>query len=220
MKKKLNGKKIISLLLALTLCFGTVMIPSQEVKAASPAFYATDVKVTLFKSSQTTYGYYVLNPTKKDKITNIKVKDKKILSASRSSDTKYCLLIVPKKAGTTKITFKYGKKTFSMKVTVKNWSSPCKSFKLGNKDYSSKFKNHNYYFSNKPSKSKKVKISIKGNKNWKVDYISYFNGKTSKQIKNNSTIKITSKKNYSYITVRFYNSKTMEYEYITLYTNR
>ena len=216
MKKKFNGKKIVSLFLALTLCLGAFMIPSQEVNAASPTFYSTNNKIFLLKN--TTYGYFVNNPTKKDKITNIKVADKKILKAYRHSDTKYEICLVPKKAGTTKVTFKYGKKTFSMKVTVQKWVNPCKTLKLGNKNYASKFKNDQYYWFSKPSKTKKVKLSVKANKGWTLKSITYNNGSSPsyKKIKNNSTIKLPSNKN-TYISVLFCNKKTGELVHISLF---
>lgn len=217
MKKNFNGKKIVSLFLALTLCLGAFMIPSQEVNAASPTFYNTNIKIFLLKN--TAHGYYVNNPTKKDKITNIKVADKKILKAYRDSNNKYLIWFKPKKAGTTKVTFKYGKKTFSTKVTVQKWVNPCKTLKLGNKNYASEFKNAKHYWSNwssKPSKTKKVKLSVKANKGWTLKSISYGNGSTSKQIKNNSTIKLSSNKN-AYIYVCFCNKKTGELVDITLF---
>ena len=213
MKKKFNGKKIVSLFLALTLCLGAFMIPSQEVNAASPTFYSTNNKIFLLKN--TTYGYFITNPTKKDKITNIKVSNKKIVNAYRHQDTKYELCVVPKKAGTTKVTFKYGKKTFSMKITVAKWANPCKTLKLGNKDYASKFKNNDLNWFSKPSKSKKVKLSVKANKGWTLKSITYNNGSGYKKIKNNSTIKIPSDKS-SYLEALFCNKKTGEFVHISL----
>lgn len=215
MKKKFNGKKIVSLFLALTLCLGAFIIPSQEVNAASPTFNYPNQKIFLLKN--TAHGYFVNNPTKKDKITNIKVADKKILKAYRDPDRKYEIWLKPKKAGTTKVTFKYGKKTFSMKVTVQKWVNPCKTLKLGNKNYASEFKNDQHCWFSKPSKTKKVKLSVKANKGWTLYSISYINGSSPyKYINNNSTIKLPSNKNTS-ISVCFCNKKTGDMANIYLY---
>lgn len=105
-----------------------------------------------------------------------------------------------------------------MKVTVQKWVNPCKSLKLGNKDYASKYKNDQYYWFSKPSKTKKVKLSVKANKGWTLKSITYNDGSSYayKKIKNNSTIKLSSSKNSSF-SILFCNKKTRELVHISLF---
>lgn len=61
------------------------------------------------------------------------------MKASKVSHSKSAVALTTKKAGTTKITFKYAGKKYTSTITVKNWENPCESFKIGSKDYTSKF---------------------------------------------------------------------------------
>ena len=102
-----------------------------------------------------------------------------------------------KKKGTAKLTFKIktksGTKTYKATLKAVAYKNPAKKITLGGKNITKKFKSHVYY--DYKLKGKKAKISIKGNKGWKVKtivhtyYTDDFTNYHVKKVKNGGTIK-------------------------------
>lgn len=163
-----------------------------------------------------TSGYAINNFPANGTVKNLKISNNKLAKVSWRKSDKELIWFQPLSTGSAKVTFDvvYGKKTqhFKSKVTITRYQSPCKSFKVGTKDYASKFKNAHYSYQY-GTKNKKSKVSIKAISGWKVTNIYYYNGKTGKNIKNNSNVTL---RPGSCISVNLYNSKTQKYECISL----
>ena len=90
-------------------------------------------------------------------------------------------------------------------------TDPVKTFKIGSKNYASKYaKNDDYRLNKKVSKKK---LSIKANAGWKIRSVYVVNGSTRKSYtwldKTSFSKKITlSKVNNAYVYVVMYNTKT------------
>lgn len=156
------------------------------------------------------YSLDIIGVTKKSKITDLKSSNGNVaaVAISKSPFYKYVQLVVdPLNPGKTNISFKvkYGNKTkkLSLKVTVKKYENACASFKIGSKDFASKFRKGMFTTVSNPKKSKK--ISIKAKKGWKLKAIrlNTKNGKIT-TIKNGTAVKL---KKYMQIYADFYNSK-------------
>ena len=69
--------------------------------------------------------------------------------------------ITPKKAGKTKVTFQYKKKTYTISVQDTYWENPCKTFQIGKTNYSKYLNTFNKYSLSQQNKSK---VTIRGGK--------------------------------------------------------
>ncbi len=211
--------RILAFLLAMLLCAS--IIPAGEVQAAKPTF---NKKVTLrmFKGKKVGLNEYtyVNVPDGSGEISKVTSSNKKVVAIANVIGNGFELK--PKKTGTAKVTFQYAKKKYTISVTVKNWENPCKSFKLGDKDYAKKFNvSGRYYLKSKTGKMKR-KIDITPQKGWKISSI-YVWGPG--MVKNKSVVDISTGRYsdgdpsvaiYSYINVKFQNKKTGENREITL----
>lgn len=105
-------------------------------------------------------------------------------------------------------------KKFSVKLVVYKYINPFKTFKINKKNYAKKF-NKSKYPSKKLKKGKKYKFAYKIKKGFKLSYCDFYNGKKYKALKKKSTIKLTKKYKYPYISISVYNKKYKTYEYYT-----
>jgi hypothetical protein len=221
MKKLIARAAAAVLTVALTLA-AVLVIPQQtaEVQAATttPKFYSSKYILTYEPGDNYSSYYTVLSiagSPSASKIKNLK---------STSSDIK-----VEAKNGYIKATFgdKAAKATISCKVNgtkistvveVKKYTNPCKSFKIGSTNFTSKFKTTSTY---RQSKSfKKQKLSITMNDNWKITGVYVYNGSSTNSWTVNGTsfsktISLTN--SYSYVDVYCTNTKTGVKEYLTFY---
>ena len=136
------------------------------------------------------------------------------------------VVILASCGGDYKLSLKAEKTTISCKVKgvklsttlkVKKYSNPCKSIKLGSKNFTSKFSNYWEYKQTKTFKNQKLNIQM--NKNWKITSIYVYNSSGSQYFTVNSNKfnkKISLKGSYSYVDVYCYNSKDKCYEVLTL----
>ena len=151
------------------------------------------------------------------KITKLKSSNTKVLTVKKI-DNYSGIMITPKKAGKSTITFKAtkGSKTYSYKCVVKvmKYENPVKTLKIGSKNYASKFSKMDYIDLD-GKKNYEGKLSIKTNKNWKVTYILIYDAKTDKvkEYKNNKKIKL--KKNQS-LYIYFTNTKNDNHSCISI----
>ena len=105
-------------------------------------------------------------------------------------DKKLNILLIPKKPGTVKFSFKFkeGGKTTSHTVRVKivKYVSPVSKIKFGSKNLTKKFKNAFFY--GIKAKKKTGKITVTPKKGWKLENIYLYGGKSEKVIKNGSKV--------------------------------
>lgn len=188
--KKLTTK-FMAIIMVCLLVITTVPTGTLNAQAAAPKFQKK-IQMRMYKQNAGyTYYFYVQNPTKKGKITNVKNSNSSVAETGVATDWKNrkCILTVePKNVGKTKVSFKYGGKQFKTTITVEKWESPCKQFKIGNKDYAKKFEISDQYNLNKQKKDVTAKIKVTPKKGWKLLKIEYVLGKT---IKNNSKVKLS-----------------------------
>lgn len=212
-KRSKLGRAVTVLLLAVVLC--VALIPAGEAQAAAPKF---DKKVTMrvYKSKKTTSqkDIYVQLPNYQGKITKITSSNKKVVTVVNPTNNSFSLK--PKKPGKAKVTFQYGKKKYTITVQVKSWENPCKTFKIGKKNYVKNFNASRRYYLSKQNKDITGTINIVPQKGWKINEIYVF-GMGS--VKNKSKVTIhggrytdgdPSIATYYYVRADFCNKKTGE----------
>lgn len=207
--KKGKRKQILALLTAVAVCFSIFAVPMSDVQAASPKF-KKKIEYTLYKRNVLSCKYcYIENPTKKGKITNLKCSNKKVIEVKKMSGNNHAIAITPKKAGKATISFKYAGKKYTSTVVIKKWENPCKTFKLGKKDYASYFEKSGTYQLHKQKKNQKVTVNIVAKKGWKLKKIT----NTGTKVKNKSKVSLEKWGIYgtgSNVEAEFYNTKTKE----------
>ena len=149
--------------------------------------------------------------SKTSAITKLKSSKKSVAAVSKFEyqGTAY-VAVAPKKAGTTIVTFnlKYGGKTIKAKTTVvvKKHVNPFKTFKIGSKNYASKF-NKTGHVSLARGLKGKLKIKLKaGYMISGMSVYSWRDGSGFKEVKNNKTVTVPSGKTLS---VRVSSEKAM-----------
>lgn len=166
-------------------------------------------------------GLVIQNCPAKAKVKNLKSSNQKIVKVSWNAEQRDIINVDYYRTGKAKISFDliYGKvkKHFTCKVIVKNYVNPCKSFKLGSKNYASGFSSKSQQYVTYKG-TKKYKVSVKPAKGWKLQEILFYNNKTTKVIKNNSTV--TCKSSWNYIAAYFYKPGTGEYQSNFIYLQK
>lgn len=128
------------------------------------------VKVSMYKTGKTyiTYGYAGNSAIKSAKSSNKKVATVK----ADNSSLKYGysqLAVSLKKAGSTKLTFKYKGKKHVVKYKVYKYKNPVKTFKVGTKNYASGFRSTPDC---SPARVVYGKVKVKPASGWKLKGIS------------------------------------------------
>lgn len=217
--KKTKKANYLALLLTFIILAAS-FVPTQKAHAASIQF---DKKVflTLYKNKKDidTSAYCVIRNVPSGKtISKVKSSKKKVIAAKQETGLNMIKLI-PKKPGTAKITFQYAKKKYTITATAAYWKNPCKSFKIGDTDYSHNFKVSGRYCVNRKSGDLSAKVSIVPNKGWKLVEITNDGSK----VKNNSNVLLRPSYVYgggvasgSHVRATFKNKKTKQVVYLVL----
>ena len=210
---KLKIKKI--LLLLLVVCLG-MMYGTNHAEAAekkSMFLKCEDIKISYYTGKTTNHQYSIINENYKGaKLISAKVANSKIADAyvSISGD----LFIKAYKVGTTTIqlTAKSGKKTekWNVKLVIYKYSNPAASYKIGSKQYKSKFNKKDGISETNWKKNKNVKVQIKAKAGYRISSITYYYYNSKKEwksvsVKNGGKVKIRGKG--SSIQVNFYDEK-------------
>ena len=197
----------------------------QSVALAAEKPYILEVYEFPYKTGEgasNRYGLAIHNFTEKNAIKNLKSSDPSVVKAAWTKDYENFLYFFCLKPGTSTISgvfYENSKKVskFKIKVTVYQYEAPVKTFKLGSKNYASKFKDNDHVYL-KIKKTETFKVSIKPNKGWKLEDIEFYDGEKRTSIKNNS--KVTCKNSKSYVNASFRNEKTGRSETIYLYITK
>ena len=110
------------------------------------------------------------------KVSNLKSSRPFVATLRKSvHDNRTPLYVTAKKAGTTNLSVKINSKTYKIKVTVKKYKNPISSIKIGNTTIKgTKFKTRsNYTLKYSKFANKKVKLSMKMAKGWKLQQLLY-----------------------------------------------
>lgn len=231
MKKVLS--RVMSICLAFMVAFSMMIVPSVVAVHADGAVlteakYAKTVKYYVGAE----YGEMVtlnmgsrLKGAKSVKITSSNKSVVKPFSYQKGDGNRIFLQLKKKGSAKLTITVKKSGKTTKYKATVKTlkYSNPFKSFKVGSKSVTSKFKKTMIaYYKNKLNSKQKISIKVKsGKKIKKIEYNAY-NFETEetieKTLKNNSSVKLI-KDNQDWaesIWVTVYDSKTKTTSYFSI----
>lgn len=156
--------------------------------------------------------------SKNGKVTSIKSTDKSVATigtkvGSGIAKNRKFIYITAKKAGTATVSYKADGTTYKYKVTVKKYTTPFASLKLGGTNIASKFKKTNVYtLPYSKYANKKIKLSYKAKSGWSIDadYLLSTKAQKSDWVKNNGTFKVTKKNSMLYLNAT--NTKTKQFE--------
>lgn len=181
--------------------------------------YSANMVLTYKPGDKAKYpqGYYatisIMNCSKASQIKKLKSSNKKMKVEAKDG---YIKVYFGYKEGKTTITCTVNKVKLKTTLTVKKYSNPLKTFKIGKTNYTSKYKNIDDYRDNKSYK--KQKMVIETNKNWVIRSVYVHSGSSTQTYRPNGTKlskKVTLKKNYDDVYIYLYNSKTKVSECLT-----
>ena len=206
MKKNVFVKKIAVLILTLIGILGLQLVPVSA-KSSVPSI-DKEIYIALYSTPQAALGktIYINNSVEGKEPTNLKNSNPDVVEVLNKGS--YGLMVRVKKAGTSTISFTYAGKKLATTITAYNWKNPCKSFKVGNKDFTSKFNKSRIYNWNRQKSQWKAKISLKANKGWKLKKIQYTFDGVKTTVKNNSVVTFKGNWTGSALTALFVQDKT------------
>lgn len=155
---------------------------------------------------------------KNGKVTSIKSTDKSVAAIGTkagkgNAKSRKFIYITAKKAGTATVSYKADGTTYKYKVTVKKYTSPFSSLKLGGTNIASKLKKTNVYtLSYAKYANKNIKLSYKAKSGWSInaDYLLSTKYQMADMVKNNGTFKVTRKNSMLFLDAT--NAKTKQSE--------
>ena len=207
-------KKFIGILL-FVLTFelaSTITIPQigtcVDVQAANP-FIQKNVSYYLYENQRPSGGFIIVyDPLPNGKISNIKNSNPNVVKVELDEQFGAIRVNVLKE-GTSKVSFRYARKTFTQKITVVKYEDPCKSFKIGSTNYTKYFKKSRHFNHNNRKKDITATIKIVPKKGWKLTKIevqNMYDG--TKRVKNNSKVTLSIKGTGTGLYAYFKNTKT------------
>ena len=214
--KKLSKKLIaFALVLVMTVTAGAVIPQGMvEVQAASSRVYVNPYSANMvltYKPGDGYRGYYttisIMGCDKASQIKNLKSSNKDFKLKPCNG---YIHVDFGKKAAKTTISCTVKGVKLKTTLTIKKYSNPCSSFKLGKTDLTSKFGKTDVFKTNKNYKNQKLTIKMK--KGWKITkvYVQQKSGSytTERMNKSSYSKKISLTNNSGYVYVDCYNEKT------------
>ena len=176
MKKNAFIRKTVVLFLTIISVLGLQLI-SVNAKSPIPSI-DKKVYIAIYSVRQSAFGktIYIKNSIEGKEPTGLKNSNPDVIEVLNKGS--YGLTVNVKNAG----------KKLSTTIVAYNWKNPCKSFKVGNKNLTSKFNKSRIYNWNKQKKQWKAKISLKANKGWKLKKIQYLYDGVKTTVKNNSVV--------------------------------
>lgn len=209
-------RKLMMVLICCILMMGLTDIGTKNVQAAATTIEKSS-SFYLYKGVDFEQRINVMTSGDPTKITKLKNYNPEIIKVSIDNQSSGygkvgTLQIQALKAGTAKITFKFGGKNYIYKVVISKYENLCKQFKVGNIDFTKCFDKSGIYYSHQQKKNITGNLDIKLKDGWKIVKIKMDHSKT---IKNHS--KITLNTNGSDIFMYVRNIKTGKVEEISLY---
>ena len=139
-------------------------------------------------------------------IKSMSSSDSSILDIQNRGDVVYITLLKP---GTTKVSYKWNGKVYTFTLIVYKYKNPFRSFTIGSKNYTAKFKSRTSYTASSASLKGKVRIKLKSG--WRLKSISaigIFGGvRCQKKLKNGTKLKSKNKVSYFHIDIENSNTK-------------
>ena len=212
MRYRRHKSSLIVICMALLLAAGA-FFPSFSSEAAKKVEFGEEW--TLYRTGNqlmdTNYLTFTSLP-KKAKVTRVVSSKPKVAEAFAYtwSDGEQSVGIRIKKTGTVnlKIRVKVGKKTYNLKstVTIQKHKNLFSSFQIGKTNLKSLYKKAEYADVELPKGKKKVRIKLA--KGWKLDSITYEQGKKVKTLKNGKTLNFDKLKDGARMDITVYQEKT------------
>lgn len=212
--KKFVQKVIAFMLVAAMVITAGVFGKAEGVQAATASVYInpySDTVVTYKPGDGVTKNWSVISIvgcSKKSEIKNLKSSNKNMKAEKRDG---YVVVYFGDKAQKTTITCTVKGVKLKTTLTVKKYTNPAKSFKIGKTNLTSQFKNTNSVKKNgKTYKNQALNVQLKSG--WKINYVVVYNDGKSKHYSNVNSSKfskkITLKGSTSYVHVQCVNAKT------------
>lgn len=192
--KKFTQKVIAFLLVAAMIVTAGVFAPAKEVEAASNVYINPfSATVVTYKPGDTTTNNWsvisIMGCEKKSQIKNLKSSNKNIRVEKRDG---YLVAYFGDKAQKTTITCTVKGVKLKTTLTVKKYTNPAKSIKIGKTNITSKFKDTNYARKNgKTYKNQTLNIQLKSG--WTIKYVAVYNDGKTKQYSNINSAKFSKK---------------------------
>ena len=180
---KKTAKKFLALLLVLTMA----VIAPVGVQAAATVTKADTSYVTYYPKTKYYDNAQQVTNSEKTKFTSLKSSKKSVATVScRKNSWGYAVYVLPKKTGTTYVSYKFEGVTYKQKVVVQKYVNPYKKVTVNGQDITNQFKKTNVaVVSYNKYKNKKVTIKYEMKKNWGQPHIDYCrNGKILKCLGN------------------------------------
>lgn len=207
-------KKVLSIVLMTAVIVTSLVFAPQsaaEVQAATKPYFIAKNPVLTYKTGDAYSRYYTMlsiaGCTKKSEIKNLKSSNKKVQVEAKDG---YVVAYFGDKALTSTISCKVNGTKISTKLTIKKYSNPFSTFKIGSANFTSKFNKDDEYRQKKDFKKQTLNIKVK--KDWIITSVSvYSDGSSNTYRVNKSSFskKITLSGKYSatiYVYVK--NAKT------------
>ena len=211
------SKKLIAFALAVVMILTAgAVVPqgSVEVQAANSKVYVNPYSANMiltYKPGDGYRGYYttisIMGCDKASQIKNLKSSNKNFKLKPGNG---YIRVDFGKKTAKTTISCTVKGVKLKTTLTIKKYSNPCSSFKLGKTDLTSKFGKTDVFKTNKNYKNQKLTIKMKNG--WKITkvYVQKKSGSytTERMNKSSYSKKISLTNNSGYVYVYCYNEKT------------
>lgn len=195
--------------LALSFVVACTALTPVTAKAATPSYTKEQTVYLQSKNGTTTQWLYVSNLGKSDTIKKKDVSSSNtgvatLYALEKSNSTYsykyeyyngakdyensnksygYSIAVTFKKAGTTDVKFKIGKKSYTSKLTAKKYVNPVKSFKFADQNISkSKFNSQNTYGTAYKKNLDNAKLTIKAASKWKITNVEFEDSTTYDRI--------------------------------------
>lgn len=168
---KKTAKRFLALLLVLTMA----VIAPVGVQAADTVTKADTSYVTYYPKTKYYDNAQQVTNSEKTKFTSLKSSKKSVATVScRKNSWGYAVYVLPKKTGTTYVSYKFEGVTYKQKVVVQKYVNPYKKVTVNGQDITNQFKKTNVaVVSYNKYKNKKVTIKYEMKKNWGQPHIDY-----------------------------------------------
>lgn len=220
--KKICKRAIAFMLAAVMVMTAALLLPQNtaEVQAASKKVYINpySAKAVTYKPGDGVSKYStvisIMGCTKASEIKNLKSSSKAVKVSAKNG---YIRAEYGNKAAKATITCTVKGVKLKTTLTVKKYTNPCSSLKIGKTNFTSKFNKNDIYRQNKAFKQQT--LSIKAKSGWKITKVSVYNNGSYKGYtvnKSKFSKKITLNGAYATVYVYFTNAKTGVSECLTL----
>lgn len=219
-------KRLLAVLLTFVMAVTLLAVPASGMNDVSAATEEVGINPYSTRIVSIVPGRYgpsgvisVTGTTKASDIKNLKSSNKDMKVSARAAASAY-IHVEYTKPGKTTITFTVKGKKIKTTFTVKKYSNPFKTFKVGGKSYTSKFNKAKTVHTNKKISKKTLKVTAK--KGWVITQVNVHNGygsNASKYYRVNKTSfskKITLNRQYAEVVVQLKQKSTGLYEYMYL----